>query len=66
MKTRIETVISYTRFNQEEARKTVQCQWEVIKKTFKNEKDADLFIHRISDNILVGKIWKQKNVIYDK
>lgn len=66
MKTKIETVISYTRFNQEEARKTVQCQWEVVRKTFTNEKDADLFISRICENVLVGNIWKQKNVVYDK
>lgn len=32
--------------------------WEIIQKDFPNTTQADLFINRIRDNVIVGRIWK--------
>lgn len=37
-------------------------KWENVNKEFKTEKDADLFLSRIKDNVIV--LWSVKSKIY--
>jgi len=31
--------------------------WEILEKTFETKKDAERFIFRVQDNIIVRRIW---------
>lgn len=48
--------VSYERY--ETGNNQIPGKWTIARKDFPNSAEADLFIHRISDNIIVGNIWK--------
>lgn len=48
--------VSYERF--EAGTHNTVGEWKLVRKDFSNVAEADLFIHRISNNIIVGNIWK--------
>lgn len=45
------TKIFYERFSDRET------GWEILEKDFATKKDAESFIFRIQQNIIVGRIW---------
>lgn len=48
--------VSYKRYCADDNKKP--AQWKVVTKDFPNFEEADKFIFRIRDNIIVGNIWK--------
>lgn len=42
--------------------KNIVGEWENVNREFKTEKDADLFLSRIKDNVIV--LWAVKSKIY--
>ena len=53
--------VSYERYCADDNKKP--AEWKIIKKDFPNMEQADKFISRIRDNIIVGNIWKTS--VYD-
>jgi len=48
--------VSYERY--ETGNNKVPGKWTIVRKDFPNAEQADRFIFRIADNIIVGNIWK--------
>lgn len=48
--------VSYERY--ETGNNKVPGKWTIARKDFSNMAEADRFIMRIADNIIVGNIWK--------
>ena len=48
--------VSYERYEADNNK--VPAKWVIARKDFANFEEADRFISRIADNVIVGKIWK--------
>ena len=48
--------VSYERY--ETGNNQIPGKWTIARKDFPNSEEADRFILRIRDNVIVGNIWK--------
>ena len=49
--------VSYERYEADNNKQP--AKWTIVSKDFSNFEEADRFIFRIRDNIIVGNIWKK-------
>ena len=47
-------IVSYERYNQE---KNNRATWEIVSKVFDDQLECAIFIDRISENVIVRRIW---------
>ena len=57
--TSVKFELKYERFNID---RTTPAKWEIITKVFYTERERELFIRRIADNVLVGRMWISKTI----
>jgi hypothetical protein len=48
--------VSYERYEADNNKRP--AKWTVVRKDFPNMEEADRFIFRIANNVIVGNIWK--------
>ena len=57
--TSVKFELKYERFNID---RTTPGKWEIITRVFLTERERELFIRRIADNVLVGRMWISKTI----
>lgn len=57
--TSVKFELKYERFNIDRA---TPGKWEIITKVFNTERERELFISRIADNVIVGRMWISKTI----
>lgn len=57
--TSVKFELKYERFNID---RTTPGKWEIITKVFNTERERELFIRRIADNVIVGRMWISKTI----
>ena len=57
--TSVKFELKYERFNID---RVTPGKWEIITKVFHTERERELFIRRIADNVLVSRMWISKTI----
>ena len=57
--TSVKFELKYERFNID---RTIPGKWEIITRVFNTERERELFISRIADNVIVGSMWISKTI----